>query len=317
MKFILGTCQYEEEHSEKAAIAIKAISKEVGIENSEYYFKSSFDKANRTSLDSPRGVGIETWKSNMRHLTFNAGDDFYGPHLTNPFDDPIENAFYGWDGLVTDVHTEEQVKYLAKPVFYSRMKYSSPLVMQIPAMLSRQTDLLMAARRNSKQINVKMGQWMSPTDVDGILSKVGNDGSVWICYRGTSFGYNNLVVDFTSLQIIKDRNPDINLIFDATHSVQKPGGMGKTSGGNRALVAGLVNAAVAHGYIDGLFLETHPDPENAMSDGPNSVDLDQLRHIMHSASKLIKTNKEISDMMILSEKNQLNKMLAENGLEEL
>ena len=142
-------------------------------------------------------------------------------------------------------------------------------VLQIPAFLCRQTDLLLAAKNTGKIVNVKKGQFLAPWDVEGIISKVG-DENVWITERGTSFGYNTLVNDFTGLQYMHE-NYHTPIIFDATHSVQKPGGAGNVSGGNRNYVPALVRAAVATGHVDGIFMEVHPDPDNAPSDGPNSL----------------------------------------------
>jgi len=217
--------------------------------NDNVVFKASFDKANRTSLNSSRGPALETFLHGMKNV----------------------KEKYGFK-LITDIHNDRQPAQINKNNIFD--------VLQVPAFLSRQTDILLATRRAANIINVKMGQWMSAQDVGGILSKVGDDESVWITYRGTSFGYNNLVVDFTQFQIMRDMYPNINIIFDVTHSVQKPGGNGFTSGGNRDMVEGLARASIAQGYIDGLFLETHPDPDKALSDGPNSITQQQLDNIL-------------------------------------
>jgi len=169
--------------------------------------------------------------------------------------------------IVTDIHTTGQAALIK----------SSVDVLQIPAFLCRQTDLLLAAKNTGKIVNVKKGQFLAPWDVAGILSKVG-ENNVWITERGTSFGYNTLVNDFTGLQYIAE-NYSTPLIFDATHSVQKPGGLGGSSGGNRDYVPALVRAAVATKNVDGIFVEVHPDPDNAPSDGPNSLNLPQFEMV--------------------------------------
>jgi 2-dehydro-3-deoxyphosphooctonate aldolase (KDO 8-P synthase) len=210
----------------------------------EYYFKASFDKANRTSMGAQRGVGLES-----AMIIF----------------DEIKAAL--GCKIVTDIHTTGQAALIK----------SSVDVLQIPAFLCRQTDLLLAAKNTGKIVNVKKGQFLAPWDVAGIISKIG-DENVWITERGTSFGYNTLVNDFTGLQYIAD-SYSTPLIFDATHSVQKPGGNGTSSGGNRDYVPALVRAAVATKNVDGIFVEVHPDPDNAPSDGPNSLNLPQFEMV--------------------------------------
>lgn len=249
---IAGTCQWEPGYTKKAFEYIYNDAYDNSLHNN-LVLKASFDKANRTNINGARGLGL----------------DFVVESLAE------QGKEYGVKTL-TDVHETWQPKEINNRID----------VLQVPAMLSRQTDLLLATRENANYINVKMGQWMGPDDVAGILSKVGDDETVWITYRGTAFGYNRLVVDFTQFQMIKDKHPNIKMIFDATHSVQIPGGNGTSSGGNRDLVDGLVSAAVAQGYVDGVFLETHPKPEKAQSDGPNSVTSTQFRDIMYNINIL-------------------------------
>lgn len=240
MKIIAGPCQLEE-NSLGIARYCQNMAEKYGL---EYYFKASFDKANRTSLKAKRGVGLESAMVIFDEIKAELGCK-----------------------IVTDIHTTGQAALIK----------SSVDVLQIPAFLCRQTDLLLAAKNTGKIVNVKKGQFLAPWDVAGILSKVG-ENNVWITERGTSFGYNTLVNDFTGLQYITE-NYSTPLIFDATHSVQKPGGLGGSSGGNRNYVPALVRAAVATKNVDGIFVEVHPDPDNAPSDGPNSLNLPQFEMV--------------------------------------
>ncbi len=211
-----------------------------------YVFKASFDKANRSSVDSYRGPGIERGLEILEEV---------GRGIGVP--------------LLTDIHTPEQAERAAEVVD----------ILQIPAFLCRQTDLLVAAGRTGKTVNVKKGQFMSPREMAGALEKVRSTGTakVALTERGTFFGYNNLVVDMRSLVEMKSLGAPV--IFDATHSVQTPGGQGKSSGGRREFVRPLARAAAAVG-VDALFLETHPVPDQAKSDGPNSVDFDLAETIV-------------------------------------
>jgi len=252
MKIIAGPCQLEENSIEIAKFC-KRIAEQHGF---EYIFKASFDKANRTSLNNIRGLGVE------RAIPI--------------FDEIRERVGCK---VLTDVHTTGQCAIIKKVAD----------VLQIPAFLCRQTDLLLAAKATGKIINVKKGQFLAPWDVSGILSKVGED-NVWITERGTSFGYNTLVNDFTGLQYISE-NYSVPLIFDATHSVQKPGGLGGSSGGNREYVPALVRAAVATGHVDGIFMEVHPDPDNAPSDGPNSLTFEMYESIINQLAKIYELTK--------------------------
>jgi 2-dehydro-3-deoxyphosphooctonate aldolase (KDO 8-P synthase) len=253
MKIIAGPCQLEEDSIEVAKYC-KRIVESYGM---EYYFKASFDKANRTSLNSQRGLGVEQ---------------------SMPIFDEIRREV--GCKIVTDVHTTGQVAIMKEVVD----------VLQIPAFLCRQTDLLLAAKGTGKIVNVKKGQFLAPWDVAGITSKIGEE-NVWITERGTSFGYNTLVNDFTGLQYIAE-NHSLPIIFDATHSVQKPGGLGNVSGGNRDYVPALVRAAVATGFVSGIFMEVHPDPDNAPSDGPNSLHL-------HTFERIIKQIQVMHDIGVI------------------
>ena len=204
----------------------------------KYIFKASFDKANRSSGSSFRGPGIDK------------GLDILAA-VKRKFDIPV----------LTDVHEVAQVKQIAEVAD----------IIQIPAFLCRQTDLLIATGETGKTVNIKKGQFMAPEDMKGAVEKVQSTGNnkIMLTERGTSFGYHNLVVDMRSL--VTMRALGVPIVFDATHSVQLPGGLGTASGGQRHFVKPLSRAAVAVG-IDALFLEVHPDPDNALSDGPNSVD---------------------------------------------
>lgn len=207
----------------------------------DYCFKGSFDKANRTSLNSFRSIGFE------KSL------DILG-QVKSHFDLPV----------LTDIHETGQVEPVAEVVDF----------LQIPAFLCRQTDLLIAAGKSGKAINIKRGQFMAPNDMQYAVEKVQSTGNndVYLCERGISFGYNNLVVDMRSLAVMRQYAP---VIFDVTHSLQQPGGLGGSSGGQREFAPYLARAAAAVG-VDGFFIETHPDPSKALSDGPNMVPLDEM-----------------------------------------
>ena len=242
MRIIAGPCQHES-LGQSAAIAekCKAVCDKYGI---EYYFKASFDKANRSSMQGKRGIGLA-----------NTLNDF-----------KLIKETYGVKTL-TDVHDIDQIEKIVGV-------YDDVVdVLQIPAFLCRQTDLVQAACDTGKIINIKKGQFLAPWDVAGILSKTG-DAEVWITERGTSFGYNTLVVDFTGIDYML-HNFDVPVVLDATHSVQKPGGLGGSSGGNRDYVPGLCRAASALG-VTNFFLEVHPNPDVAPSDGPNMLRLDDF-----------------------------------------
>ena len=243
-RVIAGPCQHESfNQSLEIAIKCQEICSKYNI---DYYFKASFDKANRTSLNSQRGVGL------LRTIS-----DFKKLKATLP---SIKT--------LTDVHDINHVYHVKDVVD----------VIQIPAFLCRQTDLIRSAVESGKIVNIKKGQFLAPWDVEGILSKTDGAEEVWITERGTSFGYNNLVVDFTGLDYMLNYFV-CPIVFDVTHSVQKPGGQGGSSGGNRNYVAGLARAASALG-VHNFFLEVHPDPDNAPSDGPNMIRLDKFEEIV-------------------------------------
>jgi 2-dehydro-3-deoxyphosphooctonate aldolase (KDO 8-P synthase) len=249
MRIIAGPCQHES--LEQSLEIAKECSRVCNMYGYEYYFKASFDKANRTSISGKRGLGLH-----------NTVEDFVSMKRVIP-------------GLkiVTDVHEINQIEALGDSVD----------VIQIPAFLCRQTDLIRAAVETGKTVNIKKGQFLAPWDVAGILSKTQGAKEVWVTERGTSFGYNTLVVDFTGMQYILD-NFDAPLIFDATHSVQKPGGLGNSSGGNRAYVPALCRAASAMG-VSNFFLEVHPDPDNSPSDGPNILNLKDFERVIDEINR--------------------------------
>lgn len=243
MRIIAGPCQHETlAQSEEIARECKRVCDKYGI---EYIFKASFDKANRTSITGKRGVGLHTFVHDILALK-----------------DILDVK------VLTDVHEKDQITWLKDIVD----------VLQIPAFLCRQTDLIQAACATDCIVNIKKGQFLAPWDVAGILSKCTDAKEVWITERGTSFGYNTLVVDFTGLNYMLD-NFTVPIVLDATHSVQKPGGRGTSSDGNRAYVPGLCRAASALG-ITNFFLEVHPDPDNAPSDGPNMLHLKDFEDVV-------------------------------------
>jgi len=244
LSLIAGPCQMESrEHAFMIAGALFELCKKLGI---GLVYKSSFDKANRTSLSGKRGIGLDK-----------AMEIF--ADLKKEFGFPV----------LTDVHTEEQCALVAPTVD----------VLQIPAFLSRQTDLLVAAAKTGRAINVKKGQFLAPWDMKNVLAKFTESGNpnVLLCERGASFGYNTLVSDMRSLPIMASLGAPV--VFDATHSVQQPGGQGGSSGGQREFVETLARAAVAVG-VAGVFVETHEDPDNAPSDGPNMVHLKDMPRLL-------------------------------------
>lgn len=244
MRIIAGPCQHESlEQSLEIANHCKDVCDKYEI---EYIFKASFDKANRTSLSGERGIGIDAALPDLLALKQTVGCK-----------------------ILTDVHTEGQI---------SRCR-SFVDVLQIPAFLCRQTDLILAACKTDCIVNIKKGQFLAPWDVAGILSKTEGAKEVWITERGTSFGYNRLVVDYTGLQFLL-ATYDIPIVFDGTHAVQSPGGQGQSSGGNRSYVRGLCRAASALGVYS-HFLEVHPDPDNAPSDGPNMLRLEDFEEVVN------------------------------------
>jgi 2-dehydro-3-deoxyphosphooctonate aldolase (KDO 8-P synthase) len=244
LTIIAGPCQLESlDHALFMTDRLKTITDKLGI---NFIYKTSFDKANRSSIKGERGLGLEESLS-----VFDA--------IKARFQVPI----------LTDVHSDLQCAAVANHVD----------VLQIPAFLSRQTDLLKAAAETGRVINVKKGQFLAPWDVPNIVEKLDHFGSknILITERGTCFGYNNLVSDMRSLKILADTG--VPVVFDATHSVQKPGGLGKASGGDREFVPVLARAAAAIG-VAAIFLEVHQDPDSAPSDGPNMVRLDSFERML-------------------------------------
>jgi len=243
MRIIAGPCQHESlAQSSEIARECKRVCDKYGI---EYYFKASFDKANRSSLGGKRGAGIDATLTDFLALKVTLGVK-----------------------TLTDVHDAVQIRRI------ERQFKDAVDVYQIPAFLCRQTDLVQAACATDKIVNIKKGQFLAPWDINGILSKCTDAKEVWITERGTSFGYNNLVVDYTGLMYMLDTY-EHDIVFDVTHSVQKPGGLGSSSGGNRDYVPGLARAGSALG-IQSFFLEVHPDPDLAPSDGPNMLRLEDF-----------------------------------------
>lgn len=254
---IAGPCVIE---SESCALRLaEELSKLTGELGIPYVFKASFDKANRTSVDSFRGPGLT---EGLRILE----------KIRNECGVPV----------LSDVHEVEQVGPAAEVLD----------ILQIPAFLCRQTDLILAAANTGKIVNVKKGQFLAPWDVKNIVKKIEAAGSdqLILTERGVSFGYNNLVVDFKSLPIMRDLGYPV--VFDATHSVQLPGGSGTSSSGQSEFVPHLARAAVAVG-VDGLFFEVHERPESALSDGPNALQLDRVRDLLCVLKEIDETVKEL------------------------
>lgn len=244
LSLIAGPCAMESrDHAFMVAGVLKELCAKLGI---GLVYKSSYDKANRTSLKAGRGLGIEKGLEIFADL----------------------KKEYGFP-VLTDIHTEEQCAIVAKTVD----------ILQIPAFLSRQTDLLVAAAKTGRVVNVKKGQFLAPWDMKNVLAKLNESGNpnILLCERGASFGYNTLVSDMRSLPIMAAMGAPV--IFDATHSVQQPGGQGGSTGGDRRFVETLARAAVAVG-VAGVFVETHEDPDNAPSDGPNMVYLEDMPRLL-------------------------------------
>ena len=243
---IAGPCQIEcEEHAMMTATAIKKITQSLGM---NFIYKSSFDKANRTSIRTMRGVGIH---DGLKILA----------QVKAALDIPV----------LTDIHSESHA---------DMCQYFGIDAIQIPAFLSRQTDLLLAAGKTSAGVNIKKGQFMAPNDAAKAAEKVASTGNtrIMLCERGVTHGYNNLVVDMRSLPIMERSGYPV--VFDCTHSVQQPGGLGTSSGGDRSMVPYLARAAVATGCVNAVFIETHEDPDTAPSDGPNMIPLHQLEDLL-------------------------------------
>jgi 2-dehydro-3-deoxyphosphooctonate aldolase (KDO 8-P synthase) len=243
---IAGPCQIEsQDHAEATCARLIAITALLGI---PLIYKSSFDKANRSSISTKRGVGIDE-----------------GLQILNA----IKHSF--GVPVLTDIHESWQAKECAE---------AGIDILQIPAFLCRQTDLLLAAGETGCAINVKKGQFLAPHDMKNVAAKIASTGNerIMLCERGYTHGYNNLVVDMRSLPIMASTGYPV--VFDATHSVQQPGGMGERSGGDRTMVPYLARAAVATGSVAAVFMECHEDPDNAPSDGPNMIKLDDLSDIL-------------------------------------
>jgi 2-dehydro-3-deoxyphosphooctonate aldolase (KDO 8-P synthase) len=250
LSLIAGPCQLESRgHAFDMAGRLKELTGQLGI---GFVYKTSFDKANRTSLKGKRGLGLDKALAIFADLRAKLGVS-----------------------ILTDVHEREQCAEIAPVVD----------VLQIPAFLSRQTDLLIAAAKTGKVVNVKKGQFLAPWDMKNVAAKIVDSGNrnVLLTERGASFGYNTLVSDMRALPIMAEIGAPV--IFDATHSVQQPGGQGTATGGDRRFVPVLARAAVAVG-VAGVFIETHQDPDNAPSDGPNMVPLDQLPSLLEELMAL-------------------------------
>lgn len=253
---IAGPCVIEDEKLMiETARQLKKITADSSI---PFIFKSSYDKANRSSIQSFRGPGLDEGLKILRKIR-------------NEFDLPI----------LTDIHSPEEAERAAEVVD----------VLQIPAFLCRQTDLLLAAGKTGRAVNVKKGQFMAPWDMGNVVEKIESTDNrkIFLTDRGVSFGYNNLVSDMRAIPILKRHGYPV--VFDATHSVQLPGGAGKTSSGQREFVSPLARAAVAAG-CDGLFLEVHPDPDHAPSDGPNMLSLKELPALLNQVKRIFEAIRE-------------------------
>ena len=256
---IAGPCQLEnEKHAINVAIKLKEITQKLNV---GLIYKTSFDKANRTSLKGKRGAGLEK---------------------SLPIFDKIRKDVE--IPVLTDVHTIEQCEIVSKHVD----------VLQIPAFLCRQTDLLVAAAKTGKLVNVKKGQFLAPWDMVNVIKKIEDSGNknILVTERGASFGYNTLVSDMRSLPIMAKNGYPV--VFDATHSVQQPGGMGDKSGGQREFIEYLARAAIAVG-VAAVFIETHPDPDNAPSDGPNMVPLSKMSSLLNQLVEIDKIIKNVKN----------------------
>jgi len=243
---IAGPCQIESlDHAHETAGQIKEICDILDI---DLIYKSSFDKANRSSINTKRGCGLEKGLKILSSIKQSIGVP-----------------------VLTDIHETWQAELVAS---------AGIDVLQIPAFLCRQTDLLLAAGATGKAVNVKKGQFLAPHDMKNVAEKIASTGNerVMLCERGYTHGYNNLVVDMRSLPIMARSGYPV--VFDATHSVQQPGGMGTTSGGDREMVPYLARAAVATGCVAGIFMEVHEDPDSAPSDGPNMIKINNLRSVL-------------------------------------
>ena len=249
---IAGPCQIESlDHTLETAHSIKETCHSLGI---KFIYKSSFDKANRSSISTQRGIGIDEGLKILNTVKHQLGVP-----------------------VLTDIHESYQAELCAT---------AGIDVLQIPAFLCRQTDLLLAAGATGCAINVKKGQFLAPHDMKNVATKIASTGNdrIMLCERGYTHGYNNLVVDMRSLPIMASTGYPV--VFDATHSVQQPGGLGSVSGGDRTMVPYLARAAVATGCVSAVFMECHEDPDNAPSDGPNMIMLSNLKNVLESLIKI-------------------------------
>ena len=249
---IAGPCQIESlDHTLETAHNIKETCDSLGI---KFIYKSSFDKANRSSISTRRGIGIDEGLKILNTVKHNLGVP-----------------------VLTDIHESYQAELCAA---------AGIDVLQIPAFLCRQTDLLLAAGATGCAINVKKGQFLAPHDMKNVATKIASTGNerIMLCERGYTHGYNNLVVDMRSLPIMAGTGYPV--VFDATHSVQQPGGLGSVSGGDRTMVPYLARAAVATGCVSAVFMECHEDPDRAPSDGPNMITLSNLKNVLESLIKI-------------------------------
>jgi len=249
---IAGPCQIESlDHARMIASEVKEITHQLGM---NFIYKSSYDKANRTSISTKRGIGIDE-----------------GLDILNAIRHEIDVP------TLTDIHHPEHAQYCLE---------AQISVLQIPAFLSRQTDLLLAAGQTGLAVNIKKGQFMAPGDAAKAAEKIASTGNhkIMLCERGVTHGYNNLVVDMRSLPIMERSGYPV--VFDCTHSVQQPSGMGTSSGGDRSMVPYLARAAIATGSVSAVFIETHEDPDRAPSDGPNMIPLHQLKDLLTSIKRV-------------------------------
>lgn len=255
LTFLAGPCQLES--LDHALMIAENMAEACEKHGAGYVFKASFDKANRTSVSGVRGVGIEAGLEMLAEVKSRIGCP-----------------------VVTDVHTAEQCSIAAEHVD----------ILQIPAFLCRQTDLLLAAGETGKAINVKKGQFLAPWDMENVVNKLASTGNenIMVCERGTSFGYNTLVADMRGLPIMGKLGYPV--VMDATHSVQQPGGQGGSSGGQREFAPVMARAAVALG-VAAVFLETHENPDQAPSDGPNMIPLDEMPTLVESLMQFDKLSK--------------------------
>src|SRR5215475_16045368 len=247
---IAGPCLVENEtHTLKMAEALRSVTDRVAI---PFIFKSSYDKVNRTSINAHRGLGVDEGLRILSRVRKDVGLS-----------------------VLTDVHEVGQIRAAAEVAD----------VLQIPAFLSRQTDLIVEAARSNRAVNIKKGQFLAPHDMKNAIEKVTSEGNdrVIVTERGTSLGYNNLVVDFRGLPIMRAFGYPV--VYDVTHSLQRPGGLGNASGGNSEFIEYMARAGIACG-VDGVFMEVHDNPAAALSDGPNSLDLDRLAPLLRKLSAI-------------------------------